>query len=75
MPIASNMLQHPSDNTIINLQITNGIKNNPIRNRDANMTFDMLGRSRYGVEGKTLCHQPDAVISESFPVHTKILDY
>jgi hypothetical protein len=39
------------------------------------MAFDMLGRSKYGVEGKTVRRQPNAVVTESMPVPTTILDY
>jgi hypothetical protein len=66
---------HPSDETIIYSAMTNGIKNSPITKRDVKMAYDMLGRSKYGIEGKTVRHQPDAVVTDSMPVPTTILDY
>jgi hypothetical protein len=66
---------HPSDETIIYSAMTNGIKNSPITKRDVKMAYDMLGRSKYGVEGKTVRRQPDAVVTDSMPVPTTILDY
>jgi hypothetical protein len=66
---------HPSDETLIYSSMTNGIKNNPITKRDIAMALEMLGKSRYSVQGKTVRHQPDAVDTESIPVPTKILDY
>ena len=66
---------HPSDETIIYSAMTNGIKNSPITKRDVKMAYDMLGRSKYGVEGKNVRRQPDAVTTESMPVPTTILDY
>jgi hypothetical protein len=66
---------HPSDETIIYSAMTNGIKNSPITKRDVKMAYDMLGRSKYGVEGKTVRRQPDSVYTESLPVPTTILDY
>ena len=39
------------------------------------MVLEMLGRSKYGVEGKTFSQQPDAITTESLPVPTTILDY
>ena len=53
--------------------MTNGIKNNPITARDVKMAFKMLGKSKYGVEGKSVRHQPDAIITEYFPIPTSIL--
>ena len=35
----------------------------------------MLGRSKYWVDGKTLRHQPDTVITEYFPVHISIFNH
>ena len=35
----------------------------------------MLGKSKYGVEEKSVRNQPDAVIIEYFPVPTSIFDY
>jgi hypothetical protein len=55
--------------------MTNGIKNSPTTKRDVKMAFDMLGRSKYGVEGKTVRQQPNAVVTESMPVPTTILEY
>jgi hypothetical protein len=66
---------HPSDETLIYSAMTNGIKNNPITKRDIAMALEMLGKSRYSVQGKTVRHQPDAVETESIPVPTKMLDY
>jgi hypothetical protein len=66
---------HPSDETIIYSAMTNSIKNSPITRRDVKMAFDMLGRSKYGVEGKTVRQQPDAVVTDSLPVPTTILNY
>jgi hypothetical protein len=66
---------HPSDETLIYSAMTNGIKNNPITKRDIAMAVDMLGKSRYSVQGKTVRHQPDAVETDSIPVPTKILNY
>jgi hypothetical protein len=65
---------HPSDQTLIYSAMTNGIKNNPITKREVVMALDMLGKSRYSVQGKTVQHQPDAVDTESISVPTKILD-
>ena len=55
--------------------MTNGIKNNPITARDVNIALKMLGKSKYRVEGKLVRNQPDAVITEYFPVPTSIFDY
>jgi hypothetical protein len=66
---------HPSDETIIYSAMTNGIKNSPITKRDVKMTYVMLGRSIYGIQGKTVRHQPNTVITELMPVPTKISDY
>jgi hypothetical protein len=66
---------HPSDETLIYSAMTNGIRNNPITKRDITMALNMLGKSRYSVQGKTVRHQPDAVDTESIPVPTRILDY
>jgi hypothetical protein len=52
--------------------MTNSIKNSPITKRDVKMAFEMLGRSKYGVEGKTVCRQPDAVITDNMAVPTTI---
>ena len=50
-------LQHvagcPSDDTLVYSVLTNGIKNNPISQRDIEMCKDMLGRSKYLAKGKT----------------------
>jgi hypothetical protein len=54
---------HPSDETIIYSTVTNGIKNSPITKRDVKMAYDMLGRSKYSVQGKTVRRQPDAVVT------------
>ena len=35
----------------------------------------MIGKSKYGVEEKSVRNQPDAVIIEYFPVPTSIFDY
>ena len=53
--------------------MTNGIKNNHITARDVKMALQMIGKSKYGVEGKSNRHQPDAIITEYFPVPTSIL--
>lgn len=66
---------HPSDETLIYSAMTNGIKNNPITKRDIAMALEMLGKSRYSVQGKTVRHQPDAIDTEAISVPTKILDY
>ena len=66
---------HPSDDTLIYSAMTNGIKNNPITKKDVNMALDMLGKSKYSVQGKTVRHQPDAVDTQEISVPTKILDY
>jgi hypothetical protein len=66
---------HPSDETIIYSAMTNSIKNSPITKRDVKMAYDMLGRSKYGVQGKTVRRQPGAVIPESMPIPTTILNY
>jgi hypothetical protein len=66
---------HPSDATIIYSAMTNSIRNSPITKRDVKMAYDMLGRSKYGIEGKTVRRQPDAVVTDSLPVPTTILDY
>ena len=66
---------HPSDDTIIYSAMTNGIKNSPITRRDVKMALNMLGRSKYAVEGKTVRRQPNAVVTESMTVPTTILDY
>ena len=39
------------------------------------MALEMLGKSKYSVQGKTVRHQPDAVHIEEVSVPTKILDY
>jgi hypothetical protein len=66
---------HPSDETLIYSSMTNGIKNNPITKQDIAMALEMLGKSRYSVQGKTVRHQPDAIDTESVSVPTKILNY
>jgi hypothetical protein len=66
---------HPSDETIIYSAMTNSIKNSPITKRDVKMAYDMLGKSKYGIQGKTVRGQPDQVITESMPVPTTVLDY
>ena len=66
---------HPSDDTIIYSAMTNNIKNSPITKRDVKMACDMLGKSRYGIQGKTVRGQPSQVIAESMPLPTTILDY
>ena len=43
--------------------MTNGIKNNHITVRDVKIALKMLGKSKYGVEGKSVRNQPDAVIT------------
>lgn len=52
---------HPSDATIIYAAATNSIKNSPITQRDVKLALDMLGRSKYAVQGKTTRTQPNAV--------------
>ena len=52
---------HPSDETIIYSSMTNGIRNNPITKRDVKMALEMLGRSRYSIQGKTVRRKPDTV--------------
>ena len=66
---------HPSDETIIYSAMTNSIKNSPITKRDVKLAYDMLGKSKYGIQGKTVRGQPDQVITDSMPVPTTILDY
>ncbi|OEU17119.1 hypothetical protein FRACYDRAFT_237529 [Fragilariopsis cylindrus CCMP1102] len=66
---------HPSDETIIYSAMTNSIKNSPITRRDVKMAYDMLGKSKYSVQGKTVRGQPDQVLTDSMPVPPTILDY
>ena len=56
---------HPSDATIVYSAVTNGVKNSPITQRDMKLALDMLGKSAFGVQGKKIQHQPDAVDVES----------
>lgn len=51
----------PSDGTLINSCKTNGVKNNPIAQRDILICKDMLGPSLRAAKGKTTREQPDAV--------------
>ena len=55
---------HPSDSTIIYSAVTNGIKNSPITKQDVKMALEMLGRSKYALQGKATRHQPNAVNAE-----------
>ena len=55
--------------------MTNGINNNPITAMDVKMVLNMLVRSKYGIEGKSVRHLPDTVTTEYFPVPTSIFDY
>ena len=66
---------HPSDATIVYSAVTNGIKNSPITQRDVKVELDMLGKSTFGVQGKKVRHQPDAVAVEIIEVPPTILDY
>ena len=52
---------HPSYKTLIRSAVTNGIKNSPITRRDIIISAEMLGRSRYSIQGKTTKTQPEAV--------------
>ena len=52
---------HPSDATLIYSFATNGIKKSPITGDDILIILKQLGKSTYTVQGKTVCHQPDAV--------------
>ena len=53
----------------------NRIKNNPTTKRDVKIELEMLGRSKYEVEGKKVRRQPDTIITEPFPVPTSIFYY
>ena len=53
--------EHSSDTTSIYAAVTNGIKNSPFTKRDVELTVEMLGRSKYAIQGKTVRTQPDAV--------------
>ena len=66
---------HPSDATIVYSVVTNEIKNSPITQRDVKVAIDMLGKSTFGVQGKRVQHQPDAVDVEILEVPPTILDY
>ena len=66
---------HTSDATIVYSSVTNGIKNSPITQRGVKVALDMLGKSTFGVQGKKIRHQPDAVDVEIIEVPPTILDY
>lgn len=69
------VMDHPSDETITYLTMTNGIKNNPITKHDVKMELAMLERIKYTIQEKMVYHQPDAVVMELIPVSTFIMDY
>ena len=60
----ANTVRRSSDNTMTYSAVTNGIKNSPITKQDVKMALEMLGRSKYALQGKTARHQPDAVNAE-----------
>jgi len=51
----------PADFTLIYSVNTNSIKNNPITQRDIELSLEMLGPSRYIAQGKTTKTQPEGV--------------
>ena len=66
---------HPSGATIVYSAVTNRIKNSPITQQDVKVALDMLGKNNFGVQGKRVRHQPDAVDAEILEVPPTILDY
>ena len=66
---------HPSDATISYSAATNAIKNSPITRRDVKLAMDMLGTSKYAIEGKTTRTQPAAVDQEIIQVPPTIMEY
>ena len=58
----------PTDSTIMCSVDLNGIKNNPITQRDAELSHEMLGLSKYASKGKTARTQPDGVNAESLRI-------
>ena len=51
----------PADDTILHSVSTNSIKNNPITRRDIELAMDMLGLSKYAIQGKTMKKQLEAM--------------
>ena len=67
---------HPAEGTMAHSVKTNGIKNNPITQRDLKVTEDMLGKCEYALKGKTVRRQPDAVEQQALvDLPQEILDH
>lgn len=47
---------------------SNGIKNNPITQRDTDLPHEMLGLSKYASKGNTTRTQPDGINAESLRI-------
>ena len=55
------MVEFPVDKIIIHSIITNRIKINSLRRRDVELAIDILGSSKYIVQGKTTRHRLEPV--------------
>ena len=64
-----------SDAFLIYLVVTNNIKDCPITCKDTQLVLKMLDESQNAVQGETVHHKSDAVVTESIKDPRNILEY
>ena len=66
---------HPSNATLVYSIATNNIRNYPFDRRDIKLMMEIIGESKYALEGKRTRRQPEAVDTEIMEVPPQILEY
>ena len=66
---------HPSNATLVYSIATNNIRNYPFDRRDVKLMMEIIGESKYALEGKRTRRQPEAVDTEIMEVPPQILEY